>query len=383
MSYFPPIPFIEELLLSWFNFLTHDRLWQLIRILIFPGLLFAVIMVWPNVWIERKMWGRIHDRRGPTHLGFGGFLQLMADFIKLLSKETIIPKKAHKIMFRAIPILSLFFALTAFSLLPFDENWALYYSIDEGVNTCTGAGLSGSGCHYFSYDLILLYALLTGIPVMGLLAGWAAGSKYPIIGGWRYANQQFAVEIPLLLSAVGPAILTGSLSLMYISLKQADTIWFVFILPLTFITFVTAGIASVGRWPFDIEDADSEIVVGWRTEYGGSLFMVVFMAQYVEIFLFCGTAVALWLGGGQLIPSVPNSAIPIINLIPPAFIFIGKMLLVYLLFIIVTNSLHRIRMDQILKLMWRILIPLTLINILGAMLALALFPELRTFLGLI
>jgi len=111
--------------------------------------------------------------------------------------------------------------------------------------------------------------------------------------------------------------------------------------------------------------------------------MIVFMAQYVEIFLFCGTAVALWLGGGQLIPSVPNSAIPIINLIPPAFIFIGKMLLVYLLFIIVTNSLHRIRMDQILKLMWRILIPLTLINILGAMLALALFPELRTFLGLI
>lgn len=383
MSYFPPIPFIEELLLSWFNFLTHDRLWQLIRILIFPGLLFAVIMVWPNVWIERKMWGRIHDRRGPTHVGFGGFLQLMADFIKLLSKETIIPKKAHKLMFRTIPILSLFFALTAFSLLPFDENWALYYSIDPGVETCTGAGLSGSGCYYLNYDLILLYALLTGIPVMGLLAGWAAGSKYPIIGGWRYANQQFAVEIPLLLSTVGPAILTGSLSLMYISLKQVDTIWFVFLLPLTFITFVTAGIASVGRWPFDIEDADSEIVVGWRTEYGGSLFMIVFMAQYVEIFLFCGTAVALWLGGGQLIPFVPNADIPIISLIPPAFIFIGKMLLVYLLFIIMTNSLHRIRMDQILRLMWRILIPLALINILGAMLGLALFPGFFESLGLI
>ncbi|MFQ5819649.1 MAG: NADH-quinone oxidoreductase subunit H [Candidatus Heimdallarchaeota archaeon] len=378
MSYFPELPeFIVNLFKIFAPLMTneeiHFRFWQLFRILIFPGLLFAVIMVWPNVWIERKMWGRIHDRRGPTHVGFRGFLQLMADFIKLLSKETIIPKKAHKLMFRAIPILSLIFALTAFSLLPFDENWALYYSIDDGVK------------NYFSYDLILLYALLTGIPVMGLLAGWAAGSKYPIIGGWRYANQQFAVEIPLLLSTVGPALLTGSLSLMYISLKQADTIWFVFILPLTFITFVTAGIASVGRWPFDIEDADSEIVVGWRTEYGGSLFMIVFMAQYIEIFLFCGTAVALWLGGGQIIPFVSNATIlgRFAKYIPPAFIFIGKMLLVYLLFIIVTNSLHRIRMDQILKLMWRILIPLTLINILGAMLGLALFPGFFEYLGLI
>lgn len=384
MSYFPEIPIIEDLLLRLVPLLTHDFLWQLIRILFFPGLLFAVIMVWPNVWIERKMWGRIHDRRGPTHVGFGGFLQLMADFVKLLSKETIIPKKSHKLMFRLIPILSLFLALTAFSLLPFDENWALYYSIDAGAETCTGTGLltSGTRCHYLNYDLILLYALLTGIPVMGLLAGWAAGSKYPIIGGWRYANQQFAVEIPLLLSTVGPALLVGSLSLMTITLTQAETIWFVFLLPLSFITFVTAGIAAVGRWPFDIEDADSEIVVGWRTEYGGSLFMIVFMAQYVEIFLFTGTVVALWLGGGQLIPLVPNASIPLVNLIPPAFIFIGKMIFVYLLFIIMTNTLHRVRMDQILRIMWRILIPLTLINILGAMLALSLFPELRAFLGL-
>jgi len=384
MSYFPEIPIIEDLLLRLVPFLTHDFLWQLIRILIFPGLLFASVMVWPLCWIERKMWGRIMDRRGPTHLGFLGFLQLAADMIKLLNKELIIPKKAHKLMFRVIPMLSLIFAVTAFSLLPFDENWALYYSIDPGVETCTGMGLltSGSRCHYLSYDLLLLYALLTAIPVVGLLAGWAAGSKYPIIGGWRYANQQFAAESPLLLSTVGPALLTGSLSLMTISLKQAGSIWFVFLLPLSFITFCVAGIAAVGRWPFDIEDADSEIVMGWRTEYGGVLFMLVFMAQYIEIFLLTGTVVALWLGGGQLIPFVPNADIFLVNLIPPAFIFIGKMLMVLLSFIIITNTLHRVRMDQILKIMWRILIPLTLINILGAMLALALFPELRVFLGL-
>jgi len=392
MGNFPEIPFIEKLLLDLIPFMTHDRIWLLIRLLIFPGILFASVMVWPNVWIERKMWGRIHDRRGPTHIGFRGILQLMADFVKLLSKEVIIPKNAHKVVFRLIPMASLFIAFMAFSLLPFDENWALFYNTDTPNLDCSAVGgILPSGCNYLNYDLLLLYALLTAIPVLGILAGWAAGSKYPIIGGWRFANQQFAIEVPLLLSTLGPAILTGSLSLMVISVTQQANVWFIFILPLSFITFAAAGIASVGRWPFDIHEADSEIVLGPRTEYSGALFMMAFMGQYVEIFMFAGTIVTFFLGGGQLIPFVANLDIPLIGdiitkfptWVPiPALIFIGKMVGVFFVFIIVTNTLHRIRMDQILRLMWRILIPLTLINIMGVMLGIALFPGFREFLGL-
>jgi NADH-quinone oxidoreductase subunit H len=270
-------------------------------------------------------------------------MQLFADAVKLLSKETIVPSKAYRLMYRFLPILNFIAVTVGIGLIPFSEDWAI--------------GRSGA-------SLILVYALLTVIPVIGLLAGWAAGSKYPLVGGFRSASQQFSFEVPLLLSAVTPALLAGSLDLMTISESQS-TIWFIVFAPLSFITFIFASIAELSKVPLDIPDADAEIVWGWRTEYSGVYFLILYFAQYLELFLFSGIATALFLGGGSGIP-----------ILPPVATFLIKMFAISFLIIVVTSSFHRVRMDQVLRLCWRTLLPLALLNLAGVLLILAYFPQL-------
>lgn len=315
----------------------------LFKIIVFPGLLFIIFSAVALVWLERKLWGRIQDRRGPAYIGKAGTMQLFADAIKLLSKETIIPSKAYGLMYRFLPILDFVAVAIGISLIPFSEQWSIGRS---------------------NVSLILVYALLTVVPVIGLLAGWAAGSKYPLVGGFRSASQQFSFEVPLLLSAVTPALLAGSLDMMTISESQS-TIWFVVFAPLSFITFVFASIAELSKVPLDIPDADAEIVWGWRTEYTGVYFLLIYFAQYLELFLFSGVATALFLGGGSGIPFLPS-----------VVTFLIKMFTVSFVIIVLTSSFHRVRMDQVLRLCWRRLLPLTLLNLAGILLVLAYFPQL-------
>jgi NADH-quinone oxidoreductase subunit H len=321
----------------------------LIRAVLFPGLVFILMTIIFAVWFTRKLWGRIQDRRGPFHLGKYGGLQLFADAIKLVAKETIIPDNARRWMYRFLPSMLLLVVLIPFAFIPWDPIWFI-------------ADLSVS--------LVLVFAFLTAVPVVALLSGWISGSKYTLIGGFRAANNQFASEIPLIISSVGPAMIAGSLSVMGITLAQSN-VWFIFLLPINVATFLVAAIASVGTFPFDAPVADSEVIFGWRTEFSGIYFTLTYFAEFAEQALYSALIVALFLGGFHGPAFLPGSVI-----------FIIKFLIVFFFFVVVTSSFHRLRQDQIVYFCWKYLLPLSILNVLLVMLGIANIPVLQAILGI-
>jgi NADH-quinone oxidoreductase subunit H len=321
----------------------------LIRAILFPGLVFILMTIIFAVWFTRKLWGRIQDRRGPFHLGKYGGLQLFADAIKLVAKETIIPDKARRWMYRFLPSMLLLVVLIPFAFIPWDPIW---YIADLSVS------------------LVLVFAFLTAVPVVALLSGWISGSKYTLIGGFRAANNQFASEIPLIISTIGPAMLAGSLSVMAITQAQSN-IWFIFLLPINVATFLVAAIASVGTFPFDAPVADSEVIFGWRTEFSGIYFTLTYFAEFAETALYSALIVALFLGGFQGPAFLPGSVI-----------FIIKFLIVFFFFVVVTSSFHRLRQDQIVYFCWKYLLPLSILNVVLVMLGIANIPALQAILGI-
>ena len=316
----------------------------LFRAVLFPGLIFVVLTLIWAVWFTRKLWGRIQDRRGPVHMGKYGGLQLFADAIKLIAKETIIPDKAKRWMFRFLPGFLLIMVLLPFCFIPWDfEYW---YIADLSVS------------------LVLVFAFLTAVPVIALLAGWVSGSKYSLIGGFRAANNQFAAEIPMIISTIGPALLAGSLSLMGIAQAQTN-VWFAVLLPINLATFLVAAIASVGIFPFDAPVADSEIIFGWRTEFTGIHFTLTYFAEFAEQMLYSALIVALFLGGPIGFPFLPGA----VN-------FIIKFLITFFFFVLVSSSFQRLRQDQIVHYCWKYLLPLALLNVIIAMFAIVYLPGL-------
>jgi len=322
----------------------------LFRAVLFPGLIFVVMALIWAVWFTRKLWGRIQDRRGPVHLGKYGGLQLFADAIKLIAKESIIPENAKRWMFRFLPGLLLVIVLLPFCFIPWDfEYW---YIADLSVS------------------LVLVFAFLTAVPVIALLAGWVSGSKYSLIGGFRAANNQFAAEIPMIISTIGPALLAGSLSLMGIAQAQ-QSVWFAILLPINLATFLVAAIASVGIFPFDAPVADSEIIFGWRTEFTGIYFTLTYFAEFAEQMLYSALIVALFLGGPTGFPFLPGA----VN-------FIIKFIITFFFFVLVSSSFQRLRQDQIVHYCWKYLLPLALLNVILAMLAIVYLPGLAAMLPL-
>ncbi|MFW9802456.1 MAG: NADH-quinone oxidoreductase subunit H [Candidatus Thorarchaeota archaeon] len=321
----------------------------LIRAVLFPGLVFILMTIIFAVWYTRKLWGRIQDRRGPFHLGKYGGLQLFADAIKLVGKETIIPDKAKRWMYRFLPSLLLLVVLIPFAFIPWDPIW---YIADLSVG------------------LVLVFAFLTAVPIVALLSGWISGSKYTLIGGFRAANNQFACEIPLIISSVGPAMLAGSLSVMGIAMAQTN-VWFIFLLPINVATFLVAAIGSVGTFPFDAPVADSEVIFGWRTEFSGIYFTLTYFAEFAEQALYSALIVALFLGGFHGPAFLPGSVI-----------FIIKFLIVFFFFVVVTSSFHRLRQDQIVYFCWKYLLPLSILNVVLVMLGIANIPLLQAVLGI-
>ncbi len=336
-------------LFVWIWAVVIDSFWFLFKAILFPGLIFVVLGVIFAVWFTRKTWGRVQARRGPYHMGKYGGLQLFADAIKLVAKETIIPDKAKRWMYRVLPSLLLIAVLIPFAFIPWDNNWFI-------------ADLSVS--------LVLTFAFLTVVPVVSVLAGWTSGSKYTLIGGFRAANNQFAAEIPLIISSVGPAMLAGSLSVMGISQAQAN-FWYIFLLPVNFVTFMVSATVIVGLVPFDAPVADSEILFGWRTEFTGIYFTMTYFAEFAKQMLFCALMVAMFFGGSYGLPFIP----PVLN-------FIIKFLVMLFFFVIVTSSFFRLRQDQVAHFCWRWLLPLSLLNVVGAMLAIVYIPGLAELLQL-
>jgi NADH-quinone oxidoreductase subunit H len=328
----------------------------LIRAILMPGLVFVLFALIFTVWYTRKIWARVQDRRGPTHVGkYGGF-QLFADAIKLMGKETIIPDKAKAWMYRILPSLLLVIVLLTFAFIPWDPYWNILGGPDSAFPD-------------LSVSLVLIFALLTAVPVFSLLIGWVTGSKYSLIGGFRAANNQFASEIPMVISSVGPAMLAGSLS-MYSIVAAQTSIWYVVLLPINFATFMIASIASVGTFPFDAPVADSEIIFGWRTELSGIYFTVVYFAEFAEQMLYSALMVALFFGGFNGLPFLPG----IVN-------FLIKWLVVYFIFTVVTSSFYRLRQDQIVHLCWKYLLPLSILNVVLVMFAMVYFPWLVLLVG--
>jgi NADH-quinone oxidoreductase subunit H len=280
-------------------------------------------------------------------MGKYGGLQLFADAIKLLSKEVIIPDKAKRWMYRFLPAFLLVIVLLPFAFIP----WDTYWFISD-----------------LSVSLVLVFAFLTAVPVIALLAGWVTGSKYSLIGAFRAANNQFAAEIPMIISSVGPALLAGSLSLMGIAQAQVN-VWFVFLLPINFVTFLVASIASVGTFPFDAPVADSEVIFGWRTEFSGIYFTLTYFAEFAEQMLYCALMTALFFGGFHGLAFVPA-----------VFNFLVKFLIMLFVFVVVTSSFYRLRQDQIVSLCWKYLLPLSILNVLLVMLAIAYLPGLAALL---
>lgn len=310
---------------------------EFIKAAVFPGITFVMLYALFTVWYERKLLARVALRIGPLHVGkIAGVFQLIADAVKLLTKEVIVPSKSYKVLFVASPIIGGFIPLLIFPFIPFGENWIIYPS---------------------SVSLLLAFAVIAVSPIPFLVAAWASRSKYPFIGMLRFGFQLFAYEVPLFLAMIPVAMVAGSLDLKAIVLAQ-EKFPFILILPFSFIVFLISSIAEVERVPFDIPTAEQELVAGWTTEYSGVLLEFIQLGAYLKADALAVIASILFLGGwiGPNIPFIP------LQLQQPFWLMLKSLIL--LSFILFLRGVYpRITIDRLLDLGWRILIPLALLNI--------------------
>lgn len=348
------------------------------RIAAFPGFGFAALLAAGTIFVERKMLAKLQLRVGPFYCGkVEGILQLMSDGIKLLTKEIIIPAKADKPIFWVAPLLFVGTAAAFVSLIPVAPGWVVA-DIDVG--------------------LLAVFAIIGFFPIITVLASWSANSKYPFIGGIRALHQMISFEIPLILSLLGVVILTGTLNLSEI-VESQSTYWWIAFLPIGAIVFFIAMLAELERIPFDLPEAESEIVAGWLTEFSGMMYGLVQLGSYVKLYAFAALFVVLFLGGWQgpmIWPPFPEEIInegitmgPVNAQIPGLPLFSQEMLNGTLWFILKTVAViffillprgvfPRIRIDLLLHVGWYRLIGLSFVNIfiaLGLLYAGVLGPE--------
>jgi len=268
-------------------FLTTD----IFRVMVFPGFGFAALLAASVIFVERKMMAKLQLRVGPFYCGkFEGILQLMGDGLKLISKEIIIPAKADKPIFWAAPVLFVATAAAFVALIPVAPGWVVA-DIDLG--------------------LLAFFAVIGFFPIITILSAWSANSKYPFIGGIRALFQMVSFEIPLILSLLGVVMLTGTLNLSEIIESQSNFPWIVF-LPIGAIVFFITMLAELERIPFDLPEAESEIVAGWLTELSGMMYGLVQLGSYLKLYAFAALFVVLFLGGWNgpmIVPAFPEQII--------------------------------------------------------------------------
>ncbi|MCS7145727.1 MAG: complex I subunit 1 family protein [Nitrososphaerota archaeon] len=308
-----------------------------IKAAIFPGALFSTVLGIFAVWFERKLFARVSLRIGPLHVGkVAGILQLIADAIKFISKERIIPDGVNKPLFVLMPALAMILSLLLYAFLPFGAGWIIYPS-DIGL---------------------LLFFLVTALsPIPIVLAGYASRSKYPFIGMSRIALQLFGYEVPLFLALTGVVLSTRTLNLEKIVEAQV-AVPLAVTQVLGFIVFLTTLLAETERLPFDIPTAEGEIVFGWQTEYSGVYFLMIQLAMFEKVLAFCFLGAVLYLGGwlGPPIPGVPES-------ITAPFWTILKGLLLFTFVALLRGVYPRLTIEKVLDLGWKYLIPLAFVNL--------------------
>jgi len=306
-----------------------------------------------TVWLERKVVGHMQNRWGPTRVGPFGLLQPAADGIKFLFKEDLTPPHVYKPLFLAAPLIAVIFALTSIAVIPFGNSITLFgYSFPLQI-TDVNTGL-------------LLILGVTSIGVYGVaLAGWSSNNKYSLLGGLRASAQMVSYEISLGLSLVGVLILSGSFSLRDIVDAQGGTFlgfiprWNIFVQPVAFFCYLMAAYAETNRIPFDLPEAETELVAGYHTEYSAMKFAMFFMAEYANMITVACLATLLFLGGWH----GPIFGPAILQVLLPVFWFGAKIFAFLFLYIWVRGTLPRFRYDQLMAFGWKFLLPLALANL--------------------
>jgi NADH-quinone oxidoreductase subunit H len=305
---------------------------------------FAYTLLW-----ERKLIGRFQARYGPNRTGVLGYMQPLADVVKLIFKEDFVPAGANRILFQLAPIISVFAAVAAIALIPFG----------------TTAEVFGHEFNMYGTDLnigVLVLFALSGLGFYGLiLGGWASGNKYSLLGSARTAAQLVSYEVAMGLSVVGVIMMAQSLSLVDIVQAQIDSVWYVVLQPVGFLIFLVAAVAETNRAPFDLPEAESELVAGYHTEYAGLKFAMFFLAEYINMIIISALGATLFLGGFAG-PFLPGWLWLILKIVGMLFLFIW-----------LRATLPRLRYDQLMKFGWKVLLPLATANLVITAIIIGLF----------
>lgn len=300
---------------------------------------------------ERKIIAFMQVRLGPMRVGPWGLLQPIADPIKLLLKEDIIPERADRLIFILAPVICLIPAFIVLAVIPIGP-----------TITILGKPIS---LYVTDLNIGVLYVLsISSVGVLGIiLGGWASNSKYPLLGALRSAAQMVSYEVALGFSIIGVLMLAGTLGLVSIVEAQRNAgVWYVFLQPIGFILFFICGVAETNRAPFDLPEAESELVAGFHTEYSGFRFSLFFLAEYANMITVSAMAVTLF-WGGWLRPFPNVSALAFLDLIPPVIWFAAKVIVFLYFYLWFRASWPRYRYDQLMKLGWQFLLPISIANV--------------------
>ena len=297
-------------------------------------LIAVLLMAYFGIYADRKIWAAVQLRKGPNVVGPFGLLQSAADLLKLLFKEIIIPEKANKMIFILGPIVTCFVALSSWAVIPFAENWVVA-DINVGI------------LYIFAVSSLGVYGIMMG--------GWASNSKYPFMGAMRSEAQMVSYEVSIGFVIITVLLCVGSLNLSDIVIAQKN-LWFIFPLFPMFVIFFVSALAETNRPPFDLPEAEAELVAGYQTEYSSSLFMLYFLGELAATFLMCAMTTILFLGGW-----LPPLNIAPFTLIPGVVWFMLKVAFVFYLFSMVKALVPRYRYDQLMRLGWKVFLPISLL----------------------
>ena len=359
-----PVDVLNDLLLKFFSAATVNYfIWPLIQI----GLVVTLVALWVAyaTYLERKISAFIQARLGPMRVGPWGLLQPIADGLKLLTKEDFIPEKADRWIFFFAPYIAVASAFIVFSVIPFGPDWAVIADVNIGL---------------------LLVLAVSSVGVLALiLAGWSSNSKYALLGGLRSSAQMVSYEVAMGLSLIGALMFSRTLSLSgMVAAQGSDSIWYILYQPAGFLMFLISGIAENNRAPFDLPEAESELVAGFHTEYSGMRWSLFFMAEYAAMVVVTAVATTVYLGGWYFpfVHRLETAGYHNLYVLVSVIVFLVKASIILYVYFWLRWTLPRFRYDQLMDIGWKWLIPSALINIVLTAFAVFLLQALNGWRGI-